>query len=38
MRTEGGGGSVAKSGRPQIQTFIKIFKVSIVSRVLKDYI
>ena len=27
MRTQGGGGSVAKSGRPQIQIFTKIFVV-----------
>ena len=27
MRTQGGGGSVAKSGRPQIQIFTKILEV-----------
>ena len=26
MRTQGGGGSVAKSGRPQIQIFTKILE------------
>ena len=36
MRTQGGGGSVAKSGRPQIQNFTKIFEVKTVSCVLKD--
>ena len=35
MRTQGGGGSVAKSGRPQIQIFTKILEVKIVSCVLK---
>ena len=38
MRTQGGGGSVAKSGRPQIQIFPKILEVLIVSCVLKDNI
>ena len=27
MRTQGGGGSVAKSGRPQIQIFTEILEV-----------
>ena len=35
---QGGGGSVAESGRPQIQIFIKIFEVEIVSCVLEDNI
>ena len=35
MRTQGGGGSVAKSGRPQIQIFTKILEVQIVSCVVK---
>ena len=34
----GGGGSVAKSRRPQIKIFIKIFEASIVSCVLEDNI
>ena len=31
----GGGGSVAKSGRPQIQNFTKIFEIQIVPCVLE---
>ena len=36
MRTQGGGGSVAKCGRPQIQIFTEILEVKIVSYVLKS--